>query len=709
MTKVYCHVTAYRYPIPQNRWGGRNSMRYLVAVIGLAAALYGADPAQTLQKGIDLMESKGDVPGAIRLFEGAAHSSDRAVAARALLYLGRAQERQGKERARGTYERIAHEFGDQRDIAAQARERLAALNGPTAGKTAALAARQLVCCWSGGNAGLEASPSPDGRLLALVHWETGDLAVRDLDTGEIRRFGLKTSWESSDFAQEPAFSHDQRQIAYTWFSAADQKYQLRVTPAEPGSKPRVLVNPSEVTYFTSSNWSPDGKFIFTLIWNQRDNTTRIASVSAADGAVKTLKSLEWRQPHGLSLSPDGRYLAYDVLERQDSTDRDIFILAVDGSSETAAVKNPGVDSDPVWTPDGSRLILNSNRSGNFGLYAVDVREGKAQGAARLLKPDAGRISLRGFVRSGALYYLQTTSDLNIYKAELDPATGSLRGAPAPLATTYVGNNSQAALSPDHKQIAYVSSRGAARQFGAPGGAGAWTVVVRSLDSQTEKTFAAAPDIRKIQWFGNNHALLLTERDPRRRRPLLYKLDLDSGAVSPLAPDANGLPQGYEYFPIGGIVEREPASGELKPIYKVDGDRRVWDLSLSPDGRMFAFTMGSAGPQQTRGVALVSRDGTAVRTLLEQPFKAPNPVWPGGGIAWSADGKRVFFVRNSKGEEREVYWMAADGGEPVATGIRGVALNGISVAGNTITYTAGVQNQVELWEFDNLLPLLKASR
>jgi len=32
-----------------------------------------------------------------------------------------------------------------------------------------------------------------------------------------------------------------------------------------------------------------------------------------------------------------------------------------------------------------------------------------------------------------------------------------------------------------------------------------------------------------------------------------------------------------------------------------------------------------------------------------------------------------------------------------------------MAGNTLAYTAGFQNRVELWAFDNLLPSLKVSR
>ena len=91
-------------------------MRKIITALTLfAAALYAADPAraQTLQRAIDLMESKGDMAKAMPLFEEAAHSADKALAARALLYLGQAQERQGAERARATYERIIKEFGNQ--------------------------------------------------------------------------------------------------------------------------------------------------------------------------------------------------------------------------------------------------------------------------------------------------------------------------------------------------------------------------------------------------------------------------------------------------------------------------------------------------------------------------------------------------------------------------------------------------------------------
>jgi Tol biopolymer transport system component len=328
----------------------------------------------------------------------------------------------------------------------------------------------------------------------------------------------------------------------------------------------------------------------------------------------------------------------------------------------------------------------------------------------LLKADVGRIAPRGFARSGALYYLQTTSDLNVYKAELDPATGKLRGPAVPLASTYVGNNSGAALSPDGKQVAYLSARGAGRQFGARGGPGALTLVVKSLETQVEQTFPTELNIMRIRWAPDGRQLLVTAVDARRNTPL-YNLDLETGRFSPMAATRNGATQGYEYFPANGmneewgsIVAVSLSSGEKKTIYRMEPGR-VWNVLPSPDGRTLAAAVGTVDQKQTRSLVAMNPDGKEVRSLLESPDLRAD-----SGIGWSADGKQVFFVRSGRpGDQPEVYRISVDGGEPIATGIRGRDLRHISLAGNTVTYTAGFENQVELWALDNLLPMLKASR
>ena len=56
--------------------------KVLTAAMMFAAALLAADPARerTLQRAIDLMESKGDLAKAMPLFEEATRSADKALA-----------------------------------------------------------------------------------------------------------------------------------------------------------------------------------------------------------------------------------------------------------------------------------------------------------------------------------------------------------------------------------------------------------------------------------------------------------------------------------------------------------------------------------------------------------------------------------------------------------------------------------------------------
>jgi hypothetical protein len=94
----------------------------IVATVSAALActviLIAADTARErkLQQAIDLIETKGDAAKAVPLLEDVGRSSDKALAARGLLYLGHAQERQGGDRARATYQRIVREFGSQKTI-----------------------------------------------------------------------------------------------------------------------------------------------------------------------------------------------------------------------------------------------------------------------------------------------------------------------------------------------------------------------------------------------------------------------------------------------------------------------------------------------------------------------------------------------------------------------------------------------------------------
>jgi hypothetical protein len=317
-----------------------------IAIFGIAAltALLAADTAreQTLQRGIELMESKGDLAKAMPLFEEASKSSDRAVAARALLYLGEAQERQGADKARATYERIVKEFGAQAETAAAAQKHLAALgSGPSSGTTI----KRLVCGDCGDS---EADLSPDGRLMIYTDWDNNDLAIRDIRTGGVKRMFLKPADAKDDaFPETPVFSPDGKQVAYNWYlDGKDPSAELRIIPLEQGHKPRTLLDKRQGTWFTLDSWFPDGKSFLVSI-ESKDHSVTLARVSVSDGAVTPIKSFGWRRSKGawsrVRPSTDGKFIVYSARATNpaqypqtfmNSPDQHIYVLSADGSSET---------------------------------------------------------------------------------------------------------------------------------------------------------------------------------------------------------------------------------------------------------------------------------------------------------------------------------------------------------------------------------------
>ena len=264
---------------------------FLVLVLGLGAAIAAAaDRIQErrLQEAIHLMETKGDYPAAIKAFEELAKGSERAVAARALLDLGlcvrKAGQGRGAESLRAPPPRVC---GSERRRAAGPRAAGGVEQAAGAAKGTETVVRRV---WENAM-DMEGAPSPDGKYLSYVDWDTGDLAIRELATGNNRRLTNKGSWKDSpeEYAYDSIWSPDGQQIAYVWFKK-EEKSDLRTIRLD-GSPSRVLYANEEVTYVKPTDWSPDGKQILAL-FSRKDRTNQIVLVSVADGSVHILKSLD---------------------------------------------------------------------------------------------------------------------------------------------------------------------------------------------------------------------------------------------------------------------------------------------------------------------------------------------------------------------------------------------------------------------------------
>ena len=159
------------------------------------------------------------------------------------------------------------------------------------------------------------SPSPDGRYVTEVDWSTGNLAVRDLDTGQLHRLTDKESFEQSgDYPEGSRFSPDGRRVAYSWYNEDQDMQEIRVMDfvvdeagVPHGSDPRVVHPGPQVVYWLYG-WSPDDE-ILTGIYRP-DATFALAFLSLSTGSLRVLKSFDWREARA-ALSADGRFIAYD--------------------------------------------------------------------------------------------------------------------------------------------------------------------------------------------------------------------------------------------------------------------------------------------------------------------------------------------------------------------------------------------------------------
>src|SRR5581483_2503820 len=345
--------TAY-LPARRNTMTKRLVAGVIACAAALAVAVLAADTAreQKLQQAIDLMESKGDLAKAIPIFEDVARSSDRALAARALLHLGQAQERQGADKARATYDRIVKEFRNQTETVAAAQQRLAALGGSRGSSVV----RNRMLCETCGDS--EADFSPDGRLMVFTDWDNNDLAIRNISSGQVRRlFTRPAELKDDSYPETPVFSPDLKQVAYLWWE--NDHAELRIMPTEPGARSRTLLNTREIDYYTLAGWFPDGKSILVVL-ERPDKTSELSRVSISGGTITKLKSLGWRRFSRARMTSDGKYIVYSASATNpkeplrggapDPSGQHIWVLAADGSSEAEIVKTSGVNRDPVWTP-----------------------------------------------------------------------------------------------------------------------------------------------------------------------------------------------------------------------------------------------------------------------------------------------------------------------------------------------------------------------
>ncbi len=349
-----------------------------LGILGIlvAAAALGAffqEGEDLFQKALRLERNEGKLTEAIVLYQKVVtESEDKSLAAKAQFRIGICYEKLGQKKAKQAqraFQKVIENYPNQTEAVQLARQKLARFvqaksviqKGDEGLKLVKIKADRMI--------GEKAEISPDGRYITFVDWDSGDLAVQDLNTGEKRHLTNKGSWKkSNDFALNSIWSPDGKQIAFNWFYLKKPAF-VGIRVVEPdGSNLRDLdiVKDSNANASQVCDWSPDGTQILGLNWiedEKKNLKKQIVLISVKDGSVTTLKTLDSSKPtdiYNVRFSPDGQYIVYDFPESEGSSKHDIFLLSADGEKEIKLVEHPADDYFLGFLPDGKHILFSSN-------------------------------------------------------------------------------------------------------------------------------------------------------------------------------------------------------------------------------------------------------------------------------------------------------------------------------------------------------------
>lgn len=217
----------------------------------------------------------------------------------------------------------------------------------------------------------------------------------------------KLTGQRGAFGTRIAFVESQR-------LGADTRYSLVVADAD-GYDPHTVAVSNEP--ILSPTWSPDGtRLAYSAFINHRPG---IYVQTLATG--KRVRIME--QP-GLNsapaFSPDGSRLALVLSSHPGNPD--IYLYDFDTRKLRQITSDPAIETEPAWMPDGQHLLFTSDRGGGAQIYEQDI----ATGSARRLTYDGGYNARAQVSSDGKTIAFVHREHGDLHIAVMNIRTGALR-------------------------------------------------------------------------------------------------------------------------------------------------------------------------------------------------------------------------------------------------------------------------------------------
>ena len=402
----------------------------------------------------------------------------------------------------------------------------------------------------------------------------------------------------------------------------------------------------------------------------------------------------------LDVSPDGRTIVFDHMG-------DLFTMPIEGGRATRLTQGMAFDAQPRFSPDGTRIVFVSDRTGGENLWLLTLA---TRDTAQLTRgngniytspewsPDGDYIvASRTFGLGGtAKLWLFHTAGGSGSQIMGEPPTGKFLGAafgPDPRYIYYAQATSDwqyNATLPRYQVYVYDRQNGRTTPLTARYGSGfrpaispdgRWLVFGSRHEAQTGLRR------RDIQTGEEDWLVFPIHRDDQESRATLdvlpgYAFTPDSRAVIVSygggfwrVPIEGGAPRAIPF-----TADVDIALGpEVRSTYRVDDATtftasQIRDAVPSPDGRRIAFTVLGA-------LYLMDVPGGTPRRLTEEHGNVHQPAWSPNGqhlayITWSdRDGGHVWRIPAAGGRAQQLTRIAAAYSQPAwsPNGARIVAL------------------------------------
>src|SRR5215813_2225732 len=300
-----------------------------------------------------------------------------------------------------------------------------------------------------------------------------------------------------------------------------------------------------------------GRGVFSVSENgvlayQTGSATGNLQLTWFDRSGKPLGVLDDPAPNANpKLSPDGKRLAVVITDPQ-TGHPDIWLYELARGIKTRFTFDPAGEREPIWSPDGSRIVFTSNRKGHFDLYQ---KSANGAGSEELLLESNFDKAPSSFSPNGRFLLYSAVDPKTKADLWVLPLGGDRKPFPF-LQTEFTESFGQ--FSPDGRWIAYRSdeSRGGeiyVAPFPGPGG-------------QRQVSTAGG---RQPRWRGNGKELFYLSPDDKMMAAEVngQGATLEVGAVRPLFEARQSVTGGFLYdvtgdgqrFLINAAVEQKASS------------------------------------------------------------------------------------------------------------------------------------------------------